>query len=62
MHTAPALGLIVDLNLVFVYEILLDNCLIAILKALESIPVNNIITIAATIIATLTTTITLSSI
>jgi hypothetical protein len=53
MHVALTLGLIVNLDLVFVYKILLNNCPTAILKALESLPVSDIITVAVTITATL---------
>ena len=62
MYTAPTLSLEVDLDLVFIYEILLDNCPTAILKALESLPINDILTITTTITTTTPTTTTLSGI
>jgi hypothetical protein len=61
-HAAPAPGLEVDLDLVFVCEILPDNCPTAVLKALESIPVNDIVTVAATITAAPASTVTPSGI
>jgi hypothetical protein len=45
-YAAPASDLVVDLDLVFVCEILLDQCPSAILEVLESLPVNTIVTVA----------------